>query len=497
VSSPSISSISRFAGIEPLEQRRLLAVSQILDLTNDPFSSGRPAFDFAVSNGIGFFTRWGTGSIGSLWTTDGFTATRVGPGPPGTFRDIIPVKAGVVGLRDGGLSTVFRSDGTAAGTYVLGEVDGVHTTLGNNLALRGRFYINDDNFNAGIYETDGNTLVFRGRVLGAWGNGAEYSDGIVFNTFVHPDRHGLYTLDSAGVLTQFIEFSTLGGYAHGLENVRAGITFLVRKDLDNSNEYSLWRTDGTAENTAQLPVSFGKTQWVEVAGSDKQRAMIRALDQKGRWSLWSTDGTANGTRVIQQRLKGDRVTMIGNTAGHTLFVVRETGSNVGTLWATKGTPGSTHRLAELDPYPGHPGAVWPERSDLTMHTTNSVTYFINTDRKHGWEIWRTDGTRKGTRLAFDLVPGPGSAEPVLNGIVGERLIINATLEGHRGLFAVDLNPQATPAPPPTEGSRALFSSKLLSTRAQDERADPLVMEPGDGKARFSELGALGLAPILL
>jgi ELWxxDGT repeat protein len=208
--------------------------------------------------------------------------------------------------------------------------------------------------------------------------------------------------------------------------------------------------------------------------SDKQRALLQVYDRKGRKSLWSSDGTAEGTRVIQQRLNGHVVAMIGNTRGHTLYVVQEDYSaNTGVLWSTDGTPGSTHRLADLNPYPFHPGAVWPERSDLTMQTANGVTYFVNTDAEHGWEIWRTDGTRKGTRLAFDLVPGPGSAQPVLDGIVGNRLIFNGTLEGHRGLFAVDLNPTPPLPPPRFMPAPTPFSNTRLPEGAEESPVDVL------------------------
>ena len=35
-------------------------------------------------------------------------------------------------------------------------------------------------------------------------------------------------------------------------------------------------------------------------------------------------------------------------------------------------------------------------------------YFVATNGIHGRELWVTDGTPAGTRLAHDLVPGPGS-----------------------------------------------------------------------------------------
>jgi ELWxxDGT repeat protein len=109
-----------------------------------------------------------------------------------------------------------------------------------------------------------------------------------------------------------------------------------------------------------------------------------------------------------------------------------------------------------------------------MQTARGVTYFVNTDAQHGWEIWRTDGTRKGTRLAFDLVPGAGSAQPVLDGIVGDRLIINATLEGRRGLFAVDLHPAGPVVPRLAFAPAAMpFSDIQLSNATAADRIDAI------------------------
>jgi hypothetical protein len=67
-------------------------------------------------------------------------------------------------------------------------------------------------------------------------------------------------------------------------------------------------------------------------------------------------------------------------------------------------------------------------------------------------------------VAFDIVPGPGTVEPVLNGIVNNRLVFNGTIDGHRGLFAVDLEPTATLPRPPSP-----FSNALLFDPAQRNR----------------------------
>ena len=52
-------------------------------------------------------------------------------------------------------------------------------------------------------------------------------------------------------------------------------------------------------------------------------------------------------------------------------------------------------------------------------TMGDVTYFAAYDPEHGRELWRTDGTRAGTRLVKDVRPGreSGLAGGVADGLV--------------------------------------------------------------------------------
>ena len=44
-------------------------------------------------------------------------------------------------------------------------------------------------------------------------------------------------------------------------------------------------------------------------------------------------------------------------------------------------------------------------------------YFGASDGVHGWELWRSDGTARGTRMVKDISPGTASTE--LNGLVAD------------------------------------------------------------------------------
>lgn len=56
-------------------------------------------------------------------------------------------------------------------------------------------------------------------------------------------------------------------------------------------------------------------------------------------------------------------------------------------------------------------AVGPASSGPTALTVNSagVVFFWAKDRKHGWELWRSNGRARGTRLVRDIVPGRASS----------------------------------------------------------------------------------------
>jgi ELWxxDGT repeat protein len=329
------------------------------------------------------------------------------------------------------------------------------------VALRGFYYFtNVTSVYRSLFQTDGNTLRDHGTIFGALSSAAEYSDGIVFS-----DRLAVYTLSDAGQLTRFVDESTLIDNPGTPANVSSGIVFAVGSNL--------WRTDGTLENTVQLPISFGKvTREVSVVGSDKQRALIRVRNRLGRTSLWSSDGTTEGTNLLQPLGKSNVVTVVGNTNGHTLFVVKaDPYVTTAQLWATDGTPQTTHRLGDLNPHPASSTASGQVVASNTF-THNGLTYFINTDPAHGAEIWRTNGTPQGTRLAYDLVPGPESGQPALAGIVGDRLVFNATIDGHLGMFAVDLKRRpiftTVLTSPPQERVSSPFSNTSLSRDISDD-----------------------------
>ncbi len=56
---------------------------------------------------------------------------------------------------------------------------------------------------------------------------------------------------------------------------------------------------------------------------------------------------------------------------------------------------------------------------------NGTLYFAGTDKKHGEELWRSNGTRKGTKLVRDIRRGPRGSSPLNLTAVGKSLFFTA------------------------------------------------------------------------
>ena len=75
-----------------------------------------------------------------------------------------------------------------------------------------------------------------------------------------------------------------------------------------------------------------------------------------------------------------------------------------------------------------PAATSAARS---LTTAKGTLYLVGTDKRHGQELWRSDGTRKGTRIVRDIRRGSASSEPTNLTAVGGTLFFTAK-DGRHG-----------------------------------------------------------------
>ncbi|HEV7668930.1 MAG TPA: ELWxxDGT repeat protein [Thermoanaerobaculia bacterium] len=161
-------------------------------------------------------------------------------------------------------------------------------------------------------------------------------------------------------------------------------------------ENGLWTSDGTTAGTQPIPTPPVLDERGGLGGVSLGERMLflgstRALGSPG--TLWSTDDRGAGFLrltprgvVVQSRLDivGTRAVFFATDAEHGYE-----------LWATEGTPASTHLVVDLVPGPD-PGGL-----DLVRFPRGDQLLF------RGWntsELWLTDGTAEGTRRLIDVDP---------------------------------------------------------------------------------------------
>ena len=189
----------------------------------------------------------------------------------------------------------------------------------------------------------------------------------------------------------------------------------------------LWASDGTRQGTQVLGGVFPEetTTFLDFSVQGGRLYYVAQGSRKGQ-ELWVSDGTANGTRVLTNlpRLEsffGSEYNLRLPRAGLGNRFVFGTvdGPRGAEPWITDGTVKGTHLLRDLCP-----GSCDGLRSIWEPGQPGRL-YLTGTDGAHGVELWTTDGTKAGTRLVRDLCPGNCSSNPFGPNLLGSRLLFGA------------------------------------------------------------------------
>jgi ELWxxDGT repeat protein len=185
----------------------------------------------------------------------------------------------------------------------------------------------------------------------------------------------------------------------------------------------LWISDGTSAGTTLLkdivPGSGSSSPWLIASNLTGGRTFFSADARDGKGSeLWATDGTAGGTYAVADVDKVTpssqpwALTKVGNQA---LYYVQQIGSNHG-LWKTDGTAQGTSRITDVylpvNPSNKQQAAALGDRFFFSGQSPAAVL---------GYELFISDGTVAGTHLVKDLQPGSDSSSPRNMTVVGQEL----------------------------------------------------------------------------
>ena len=279
---------------------------------------------------------------------------------------------------------VWRSDGTAAGTYLIKDV-----TPG------------DDPFR--WFLTKSNQQVF-----------FSAHDGI----------HGweLWKTDGTEKGTVLVKDIKSGGDSepYNLTDFREQLVFSA---VGNYGGEELWLSDGTARGTMMVKDlnDSGTSSYPSQFVVGKKYLFFTVNAHTETIELWKSDGSTQGTQLITQfpnppKQRLNNLMPLGN---HLFFVVDDDVHGK-ELWKTDGQ--RTQLVKDIHPT----GDANPNRLVVMQDTL----YFVADDGVHGDELWKSDGTEAGTMLVKDIHP-TGSSQPWFLTPINDTLFFNAD-DGQHG-----------------------------------------------------------------
>lgn len=173
---------------------------------------------------------------------------------------------------------------------------------------------------------------------------------------------------------------------------------------DGEHGHELWKTDGTEDGTRLVKDIFeGElSSWPHGFVEFNNELFFAAADELGG-ELWKTDGTEGGTLQVADVLPGPGHSTPGDlTVFHDELFFSAFDLDGGQLFKTDGSEGNAELVFPFDDIQSFP-------FDLTIF--QDEIYFSAADRFLGEELWKSDGTRRGTVLVADIFEGGDGSFP--------------------------------------------------------------------------------------
>ena len=312
-----------------------------------------------------------------LWKTDvtGTSAVRV------AALNGIPIQTAVVnnklffdcpdyvsGLGD----ELFISDGTAAGTHIVADLNPnpyggsnpIHLT-----PLNGLLYFAAD---------DGN------------GNKLWVSDGTSSGTHMVQNTYNIllgsdagYGNDPFAIINSTLYFQ--GAFVDNATSTSTGYE-LCSYDASNPSANVILVKDILNGSASSFPTNISNINGI---------LFFSAVSGNTNLQLWKSDGTSTGTILVKDMDTGQQNYFYGfNNLNGTLLFTYQNNSLGGELWMSDGTAGGTILVKDI--------AAGSISSSPSMLTYYNGQFVFSATGPEGNELWRTDGSTAGTYLVKDI-----------------------------------------------------------------------------------------------
>ena len=370
-------------------------------------------------NGAVYFTA-NDGSGTALWKTDGTDAGTVEVADLGGHAVLEFISTGdslyvIVSVGDQS-SHLMHSDGTTAGTALVRSFSTTISMLRSGGS--GVYFLGPNEPSSSSYRT-------------LW-----TSDGTDAGTVRLDEAREYHLFGNKAVYTKYADYYgddiwiTDGTTSTRLGSAYRGKTFAAEMGgkLYLGLGLELWVTDGTSAGT-HLVYDF-EPEYVLDPPNNGQSGIIAFLQatpdklflicgsanpweaSNGYGDLWVSDGLTAGTeKLIAVRgfypQYSQPATYQGIVVGDNLFFTSTTTRYGAEMWRSDGTPAGTMLAADILPdyYTTYAGTiVGYGSSPVEYFTFGSDLYFSASDRIHGAELWKSDGTPAGHTLVKNINP---------------------------------------------------------------------------------------------
>jgi len=418
----------------------------VKDIAPGPASS--TITSLTLANGVLYFLANDGTNGQELWRSDGTAAgtrivadinTGAGDGVAAQTYHYIPLPTlnGILyfaGTDATGNSALWRSDGTAAGTYkVSDDTSGVDGT--SIVATSSRIFYSAADASGGLelWTSDGTTAgTHRVADINPGSHGSDPQNLAVTSAGV------FFTADDGGHGRQLWFAEGGGSGVHLVSDLGAGASGAVFSEMTAFGSDVIFNATIIAGPNLGNNVVRASANSAEVLATNLQsigfvsyggRLLFSAAASNSIFPLWVTDGTAAGTKQLGAGTGLVTTTLLGApgnigslTSSDGVYFFGYTGSpGFGVnLWRTDGTDAGTVQYATLPMY--------FVASDMAQFQGKIFLAAGRFSGASGEELWESDGTRSGTTQFADLNPGTADSSPNSFSVIGGRLYFQATTQ---------------------------------------------------------------------